>query len=269
MHNVKGTLVGMSLSSTIRKVLGLIVAIWALGVVSKTAAVTAPYQDNFDSYAHGTQPANFVTAFNPGPPQSSGFWQVYNPKGRGAFQGGLSGYQANISAAVSVTNVDSVGFFLATTFTIRSRHIGSGFSIEYIGVGALSNGPDFATNGYLLFYDIHDGHPGYEGTLSITAGGGPNHGHYIAHTWVSMPFTDGTTYTITLQGTYSVNGLTLTGTLSNGRKILSVSGTDNFPQHGTYFGYYSHVDGDYNHYSSQTVDFDNFTISLPGFTTDR
>jgi hypothetical protein len=233
-------------------------------------AVTAPYSDNFDSYANGSQPANFVSSFNPaGAPPSGASWSISNPNGtNGSFEGSVYGHGANTSAAVNVSNIGNAGFTLSTTFVVQFPPGSSQLSIQYVGLGAAATSPDFSSNGYQLFYDIHDGNSGIAGNLFLSVGG-TNHliGGSGSFSSTGIPFITGTTYTMTLQGTYTTNGLVLSGTLTDGTNTIFANGSDPSPPQGSYFGYYESVTGDTQHVTSQTVNFDNFSIDVPEITT--
>lgn len=224
---------------------------------ARALALAAPFQENFDGYANGAPPNNFVTAVNPGifPGQAS--FSIKNPDGaNGEYQHVLFGHNVNASAAISVTNLNHVDFTLSTTFILGTPILASLNDIS-VGLGALGVTPDFSVSGYHLSYATFSNQLP-SGSLSIVRGG-----TYIAVNFNTLPVVIGATYTLTLQGTYGPTGLNLTGTVSNGAATLSVSGFDSNPFQGTYFGYYDTASGTVQTSVRSDVRYDNFSLSVP------
>ncbi len=83
-----------------------------------------------------------------------------------------------------------------------------------------------------------------------------------------LPVVLGTTYTITLNGVYSVAGLILTGMLNDGLNSISVTTTRPFPSSGPDFGYYNLAQGTSTQSAGLSVAYDNFSISVPEPSTE-
>jgi hypothetical protein len=68
---------------------------------------------------------------------------------------------------------------------------------------------------------------------------------------------------MTLAGVYSAAGLTLTGTITDGSDILSISAVESSVRAGNYFGYYDELTGSTRTSSDMIVRYDNFSVAVP------
>ncbi len=228
---------------------------------SKGSAATVPYQDDFDSYASGSSPSNFVTSFG-GVNNFHSLWQVDNASGAsGSYRNSVYGNRVQSSAVIDVTNLDRVDFTLSSTFVIQSYQVALGLDDIRVGLEALGLGPSFIGSGYQLSYEAFgagylSGQTGslhiYEGDNQLNFAGG------------YLPVLLGNTYTMTLNGVYSVAGLILTGTLTDGSNTISATTISAAPESGTYFGYYNLAQGTSSQSAGVSVAYDNFSIiSVP------
>ena len=224
-------------------------------------AVDAPYSDNFDSYANGSSPNNFVTQTTGGGVVWGAGWNVQNPSGTaGAYSSSIFGDFANSSSAMSIANLSQTDFMLTTTFVVNSFSAQPGsLHIIRVGLGALGSASGFANSGYALTYEILSSGaaepPAGSLALFSSQGGG------VSNT--NLPVSLGTTYSMSLIGTYSGSGLLLTGTLSDGNNSISASSLMSNPEQGTQFGYYGFAAGQTNRAVSVNVSYDNFNIAVP------
>lgn len=212
---------------------------------ARAAAVTTPYDDSFQTTTVGTTPADWTS--------TGGTWSVVNNGTSNVYQGSQSTNSAFYSL-LQFSDLGSTsykGFTLSTSFVITDPTAIA--SSEYIGFAALASSTGLG-NYYLA--DVQG-----SGAIRLISLGATNSDYSQGTAGTALLSSGGllvtTTYTLTLQGVYVGNSLTLTFTVTDGTHTASVTGTDQTPWTGQYFGYRLN---DAASSDTLTVQFNNFNM---------
>lgn len=242
-------------TSTPRRILLAFAAVLPLSPSAQGA--TAPYSDDFDSYAPGATPSGFTS--NASGLNTMSTWSVAQGPNGGVYNNILNTNQGSTASGISITNLNGMNFSLLSTFTLGGFFTTSGFYRCSVGLFALAATPS-SVSGYSVSYDTFaandpSAQPGHLSIFGVET--------YFPPSGTSVPVSTGATYTMTLSGVYTTNGLLLTATLSDGTNSISQSGLDSTSATGTYFGYYNGASASVQRGISTSVAFDNFSVTVP------
>jgi hypothetical protein len=163
-------------------------------------------------------------------------------------------------ATVSASNLDGANsnFFISSDFQVISSTDAGGSASVGLGVSNAVNFPIYSSASYYYGnFRVLDTLGSSQGQLNIYQSDGTT-GTSIVTPLIFSGFTAGTTYTMSLAGTYSGSELTLTFTVTDGITSQTVAGTVTNTFSGlTNFGYQHVIANAVN----DTVAFDNFSLS--------
>jgi hypothetical protein len=213
-------------------------------------AAEAPYFEDFDTSPPSGVPANFV--------ETPGSNWILNPGVYQGFAGVPAGGSSLASSSISLTNVAGHDFTVKVRFAVGSSGA-MPFRKANVGLVILADNPDVTTGGYVLWWesagldDVHN-------KLFLERTTGPVLFN-VADTTIAAPRGE-RLFTMTLHGVYVNGALRLTGTLSNGPKMISAEITDPTPLTGTYFGFRLSASVSMPHSSSISATYDVFSATL-------
>lgn len=226
--------------------------------IARSAPIVTPYSNDFS-----TDPAGVFTSST-----------NYNGAGTGSigWDSGTETYNSTLNdigeygqvntnwATVSASNLDgaSGNFFLSSDFQVVSSSDAGGGAAVGLGVSNAVNFPIYSgANYYYGSIQVLDTLGSTQGQLNIYQSDGTT-GTSVVTPLIFAGFSAGTTYTMSLAGTYSGSDLTLTFMVTDGITSQSVSGTVTNTFTGlTNFGYQHVIANAVN----DTVAFDNFSLS--------
>ncbi|MDQ6911561.1 MAG: PEP-CTERM sorting domain-containing protein [Verrucomicrobiota bacterium] len=219
---------------------------------------TVPYQDSFDSYPNGATPSGFTN--NASGLNTMSSWSVAQQSNGGVYFNNLYTNQGNTTTGISITNLSGMDFTFSTTFTLGGFFTTSGFYNCSVGIFGFASSPSSTVSGYSVSYETFTANYPYAQPGDLSLGGVETH---LPGSGSNLPLSTSVTYTMTLSGVYTTNGLLLTASLSDGTNTISQSGLDSTPATGTYFGYYSGASASVQRGISTSIAFDNFSVNVP------
>jgi hypothetical protein len=244
-------------------------------------AASIPFSDEFTGDTVGAAPSNFSVNFSSSGTgtgtrsgtavvQAVGSDKVVRHTLSAQRTGGNSGVASIFSQAVQFS--DSPGttgadFLVTTQFTLNSFSATSGSDTVTVSVIALASGNTWGTNNdarYQLNYSLVGNSAANSPRLLLQESGGSGLDLRGTSTGTLAPVA-GTTYTLSLTGTYAIPGdptsdLLLEGLLTSSTGSLDVSFTDTSPRQGGFFGVRTGVNRAANGTASAQVDVTSFSV---------